>query len=201
MTTPKELADRAKKLSIETDFAEDAKVSAAFRVQLNATIDQLQAMAEARQGGGEPVAWVDKEGERAITAKTKAKMLADGGACASSVLPYNIPAYTHPPSAQQATGKFFDRLQETKATPAGREMLRQAMQEDEDCAKATGFGQVLTEEVERLTSALRNMRSNAAPRALSWTWADCKVASEAADMLDRLAAPTTGKREPEVRDE
>jgi hypothetical protein len=43
------------------------------------------------------LAWVDEEGERAITHKTKEGMLRDGGASASSVKAYSVPAYAAPP--------------------------------------------------------------------------------------------------------
>jgi hypothetical protein len=46
----------------------------------------------------EPVAWLTDDGLRAVTAKTKAQMLGDGGAGASSMRPYCVPAYAAPPA-------------------------------------------------------------------------------------------------------
>ena len=66
------------------------------------TADQMRAYARAALAAalavrqGEPVAWVHNEINAAMTAKTKAVLIADGGASASSVAGYTIPAYAHP---------------------------------------------------------------------------------------------------------
>jgi hypothetical protein len=58
----------------------------------------LAAALAVRQG--EPVAWVHNEINAAITAKTKAALMAGGGAGESSVAGYTIPAYAHPAPAE-----------------------------------------------------------------------------------------------------
>lgn len=158
MTTPKELADKAKKLATEPNRYNT----------LCATIDQLQAMAEAQQGSGEPVAWEvrhwntngpawgvgawsewERVQPRNVHTDTVETHLADLRAYIARGLKYELRAlYTAPPSAQQATGKFFDRIRELMSTPEGRGMIEQAKGEaDTDIAKATGSGQVLTDAV------------------------------------------------------
>jgi hypothetical protein len=45
----------------------------------------------------EPVAWLREDGTACITARTKESLIADGGAAATSMKPYCVPCYTHPP--------------------------------------------------------------------------------------------------------
>jgi hypothetical protein len=136
MTTPKELADKAKKLAAEPNRYNT----------LCATIDQLQAMAEARQGSGEPVnaytAWSAHSALNHLSLYNGPGRLAE----ATAML---VPA---PPSAQQATDAY-DPENDPPACepsdwspPAGWDgdgsvaaMARRAAQQ------ATGSGQVLTE--------------------------------------------------------
>jgi hypothetical protein len=268
MTTPKELADKAMqqadvrqeawhdymnalRIDVHGEIVSTSTAHLKAHNDLRATIDQLQAMAEARQGSGEPVAWMWQHEEtgrvgfvddwqvqhgwqagnprcKIITALVRPsaqqatdaveqwghianewadmatngvqwlRNISEGISDADTALKdmesncKRIQAIPRPPSAQQATGKFFDRLQEIKATPAGREMLRQAMQGDEDCAKATGSGQVLTDAaaISILGSAMAKAAGRNLPNDNAWLLAGARAI---------LAAAT--QAQPEVTDE
>ena len=44
-----------------------------------------------------PAAWATEDGERVVTERTHRNALADGGAIASSMAPYSVPLFRHPP--------------------------------------------------------------------------------------------------------
>jgi hypothetical protein len=98
MTTPKELADKARHLAA---ICHDVYESETLQ-KLNATIDQLQAMAEARQGSGEPVATLRRRYFDGVqTYALNPNFRPDESMVWESLPVGDYPLYT---SAQQATG-------------------------------------------------------------------------------------------------
>lgn len=79
-----------------------------------AASERLSAMAQPPAEAQEPAAWIHEDDpDRCISAAQKAAAMRDGGASASSVRPYSIPAYTHP--APQQAVPTSERVREEKA--------------------------------------------------------------------------------------
>jgi hypothetical protein len=125
MTTPKELADKAKQ---QAEACQEAwtpyDINRADK-ELHATIDQLQAMAEARQGSGEPVAtpWHQMSQHRR-------DFIARGESFVRSL--YNDP-------------KDDIRVVEVGAWIQYANQLLQRLPDSPSAQQATGSGQVLTD--------------------------------------------------------
>jgi hypothetical protein len=103
----------ALKLADEVDevaqtFPDMKEVSDELR-RLHAENEQLR---QKLAGRGELVAWITKDGERAVTQKTKAGRLKDGGASASSVKPFCVPAFSVPPDTDALLDQALDALEQ-----------------------------------------------------------------------------------------
>ena len=125
MTTAKELADKARQLASDMQCrARDASKTATVD-KLHATINQLHAMAEARQGSGEPVVWMIDWPDEPELGHCFSEAPSPSGR--SRPLIYGDIA---PPSAQQATGSgqvltdeaLFELWNECEKLPGGRGM-------------------------------------------------------------------------------
>ncbi|MDF3019350.1 MAG: hypothetical protein K0Q92_653 [Steroidobacteraceae bacterium] len=176
MNTPKELADKAKQQAREYahGFGYQSKLEL-----LDTTIDQLQAMAEARQGSGEhglkvddmarvlQAAWAKAEPDHGVTLNPASywSTFADMARAALNAAP---------PSAQQATGSGLVLTDEQRRA----------------CVEAYHQHGLNPDE-------LMGAMLTAATQAQ--TFAGFKVVvdpSLPADAMKLVAAPTTGNREP-----
>jgi len=107
---PAELAEKCKQIAANYANAcvyvagspRDAQHKTPYRESLHAAIDQLRDLASGPSAGAVVVAWLHEDGERSIAAKQKALAVADGGASAASVKPYNVPAYAAPAATPPA---------------------------------------------------------------------------------------------------
>jgi hypothetical protein len=100
---PAELAAIAK--GIVSEYAEYGDIP-----RLHELIDQLRDLASGPSAGAVVVAWLHEDGERSIAAKQKALAVADGGASAASVKPYNVPAYAAPAATPPARAEAPEAL-------------------------------------------------------------------------------------------
>lgn len=178
MTTPKELADKARKLASDMQCrARDASKTTTVDT-LCATIDQLQAMAEARQDSGEPVAWV------AETADGRKRIELPGHVSGMDAA-YGFkrtPLYTAPPSAQQATGSG-QVLTDGFSYAASKQMaVTKEWCRGWDACRAA------------LAAATQAQPEDATQKPDYQGFARAILA--VLPGIDTLAAPTTGKREP-----
>jgi hypothetical protein len=57
----------------------------------------ITALRAALAQQAEPVAWLTEDCSRVLTHKTKSALMRDGGAAATSMAPFCVPAYTAPP--------------------------------------------------------------------------------------------------------
>jgi hypothetical protein len=79
---------------------EDAREAVTHGTLHDDHVAGLRAVVEAALAAapqGEPVAWLREDGTACVTARTKESLIADGGAAATSMKPYCVPCYTHPP--------------------------------------------------------------------------------------------------------
>jgi hypothetical protein len=196
MTTPKELADKAKDalFAIDDYIARvngDDRGGDAGVEQLRATIDQLQAMAEARQGSGEPVAWLTGVlGSAGVLTWGDAYVIADAIARVKD---------TAPPSAGNRTHiadliDTFEQLRKIAGTPEqDADALIAAVRTlaaAPSAQQATGSGQVLTDEQRQAVEEAAGYFSR------SWKSEDAKLANK---LRTILAAAT--QAQPEAREQ
>jgi hypothetical protein len=237
MTTPKELADKAKAFSEkaehlaasyftqEEDLPEFEAPYREVRAKLNATIDQLQAMAEARQGSGEPVASVlgltrDVNGMCVVTVNDR-EAIRDNG---DIINHYTAIREFAPPSAQQVTGsgqvltKALDLLKQATRYTCSREQWSSDLTEEiavflsehAALAAATQAQSEATEHIDALAlyKTVRDIvaEANAVDTVIGRPAVLMRKLLDLQERLGRLtgdipvAAPTTGKREPVMRE-
>ena len=148
MTTPKELADKARAYLLPYRHAPKDMLPE-LRDEFHATIDQLQAMAEARQGGGEPVVRgrledvspgqvahricrdVAELPDRSSPADWPEAMLVTSDELHQIVMT-QLKEFDAPPSAQQATGSGQVL---TEANAAHAKNLRRLADIGKDCGR------------------------------------------------------------------
>jgi hypothetical protein len=109
--TPEQVRDRLR------SYAKDADLYASKTgesLELT-TADELADAIDAHIAGmGEPVAWLTEDG-RVISAKQKNAAIRDGGASASSVAPFRLPAYTAPPIDLAAVREVIAELRQASS--------------------------------------------------------------------------------------